>query len=175
MEEFFDTYDEQGNFVGVRSKSFCHSKNPGVYHKPVWIWVINKETGEILVQKRAKTKKKSPNKYDMPSAGHVLAGESLLDACVRETREELGLDVKKEDFEFIKEWKNQRGWEFAEIFLLKTNAKISDMTLQEEEVAEVKWLGYDEFVKLFYSEEFCGHAKEYKDWICQMLKKELKK
>ena len=47
------------------------------------------------MQKRAATKKKSPNKYDMPSAGHVDAGETLLQAYVRETEEELGLTCKE--------------------------------------------------------------------------------
>jgi len=175
MEEMFDVYDENGNHLGVRSKSFCHSENPGVWHKPVWIWIVNRRGGGILVQKRASTKKKSPNKFDMPSAGHVQAGETLRQACVRETKEELGLDVKEENFVFLKEWKNQRGWEFAEIFLLDTDAKVSDMTLQKEEVAEVRWLSFDEFESLLYSEDFCAHAKEYKDWVLKVLEKELSK
>ena len=169
-EEIFDVYDIHGNHLGVRPKSFCHSENPGVYHKPVWIWIVN-DKGQILVQKRAATKKKSPNKYDMPSAGHVDAGETLLQACVRETEEELGLKCKESDFIFLKEWLIQESWEFAEIYLLKTKAKVTDMKLQKEEVAEVKYLDYDEFVKLFYSDDFCNHAKEYNDWVCEVLKK----
>ena len=35
VEELFDVYDIKGNHVGVKPKSFCHSENPGVYHKPV--------------------------------------------------------------------------------------------------------------------------------------------
>ncbi len=126
--------------------------------------------GGILVQKRALTKKKNPGKWDMPSAGHVDAGETLLEACVRETKEELGLNCSQKDFIFLKEWLNQKDWEFGEVFLLKTTAKISDMKLQKEEVAEVKYLNYDEFVKLLYSDKFCNHATEYKDWVCQVLK-----
>lgn len=133
MEEMLDTFDINGNFLGVKSRSFCHNGNPGVYHKPVWIWIIN-DKGQILVQKRAATKKNSPNKYDMPSAGHVDAGETLLKACVRETEEELGLRCKETDFIFLKEWLNQKGWEFAEIFLLKTKAKVADMKLQKKKL-----------------------------------------
>ena len=171
MEEMLDTFDIDGNFLGSRSRSFCHSENPSCFHKPVWIWIVN-DKNEILVQKRAHTKKKSPDKWDMPSAGHVDAGETMRGGCVRETKEELGLDVKEDDFIFLKEWLNRKGWELVQIYLLKTNAKESDFILQKEEVAEVKWMPYDEFIKLFYSPEFCNHAQEYKDYIAVILKPE---
>ncbi len=45
------------------------------------------------------------------------------------------------------------------------------MTLQEEEVAEVKWLSYEDFLKLLYSKDFVGSDKKYKDWVAEMLKK----
>ena len=133
MEEMLDTFDIHGNFLGVKPRSFCHSENPGVYHKPVWIWIVN-DKGEILVQKRALTKKKSPGKWDMPSAGHIDAGESPIEGGVRETEEELGIKCKPEDFIFLKEFVNQRGWELVQVYLLKTNIKAEDMKLQKEEV-----------------------------------------
>jgi len=169
MEEMLDTFDNKGNFLGVKPRSFCHSENPGVYHKPVWIWIINSK-GEILVQKRAKTKKKSPGKWDMPSAGHIDAGESCLQGCVRETYEELGIQTKENEFIFLKEFVNQRGWELVQVYLLKKDIDIEDIKLQAEEVECVKWFNYDEFVKLLYSEEFCNHEEEYKKWVSEVLK-----
>lgn len=65
-----------------------------------------------------------------------------------------------------------RGWELVQVYLLKTNTKAEDMKLQKEEVEQVKWLKYDDFVKLFYSDEFCNHEKSYKDWVCKILKTE---
>ncbi len=169
MDELMDTYDINGNFVGVNTRSFCHGKNPGVYHKPVWVFIKN-DQNEILVQKRSTTKTENPGKWDMPAAGHVLAGETSLQGCVRETEEELGLKYEETDFVFLKEWVNQEGWELAQIFMLTTNAKVSEMTLQPNEVDQVKWLKYDEFVKLLYSKKFCQFPIEYKNWIAQVLK-----
>lgn len=168
MEEFFDTYDINGNFLAVKPKSFCHNKNPNCYHKPVWIWIINEEK-EILVQKRASTKKSSPNKWDMPSAGHTKAGESFIDACIRETEEELGIKTKPSDYTFLKEYIYQKNWEIAQVYLLKTNKKIENFKLQKEEVSAVKFLDYKNFIKLFYSKNFTSLTKDYKDWISKEL------
>ncbi len=169
MEELLDTFDINGNFVGIKPRSFCHSENPGVYHKVVWIWIVNSK-GEILVQKRAKTKKKSPCKWDMPSAGHIDAGETCLTGCIRETYEELGIKAEEKDFIFLQEFVNQRGWELAQVYLLKKDIDTKDIKLQAEEVECVKWLPYNDFVSLLYSDDFCNHAKEYKDWVSQIFK-----
>ena len=169
MEEMLDVFDIDGNHLGVKPRSFCHSENPQVYHKAVWIWIKN-DNGQLLVQKRALTKKKSPGKWDMPSAGHVDAGETPLNTCVRETKEELGINASENDFIFLKQIINKKGWELAQVYLLKTNVNENEIKIQSEEVAEVKWLNYTDFVKLLYSEDFCTHSKEYKDWVSKILK-----
>ncbi|HOO68112.1 MAG TPA: hypothetical protein PLC53_01935 [Bacilli bacterium] len=56
MEEMFDMYTRDGKYLGIKSKSFCHGENPEVYHKPVWIWIVNYK-GNILIQKRAMCKR----------------------------------------------------------------------------------------------------------------------
>lgn len=174
MEELFDTFDINGNFLGIKPKSFCHSENPGVYHKPVWIWIVN-DNGQILVQKRAAIKKNNPCKWDMPSAGHVDAGETMVEGCIRETFEELGIKCQPHEFVFLKQWVAQSSWELAQVYLLHCNKKAEEMKLQAEEVEQVKWFDYDEFVKLLYSDQFVNHDKAYKDWVCEVLRKEISK
>lgn len=168
MEEMFDVYDKEGRWLGVRPKSFCHSKNPGVYHKPVWIWIVNSKN-EVLVQKRALTKKHMPGKWDAPSAGHVEAGEDFLSACERETREELGVIVPRSKFVFQKEILSEKVWELGQVYLLVLDIDIKDCILQTEEVAEICWLSFAKFKDLLYSECFVPYDKSYKDWVCEML------
>ena len=69
IEEMLDTYTRDGKYLGVKTKTECHSENPGFYHKPAWTWVYNSK-GEILVQKRAMCKKRFSGLWDMPCAGH---------------------------------------------------------------------------------------------------------
>lgn len=145
----------------------------GFYHKPVWIWIINSDN-KILVQKRAKCKKNFPNLWDTPSAGHVTAGESSIEGAIRETYEELGIKTKKEDYIFIKEYIYDQFFEIAQVYLLKLDAKISDFTLQPNEVEQVKWLTLDEFEKLFYSKDFVPFNDDYKTIIINLFRKEFK-
>ena len=93
MEEMLDVYDRQGNFLGVKSRSYCHTEGVDCYHKCVWIWISDGK-GRFLVQRRSEQKKFMPGLWDMPSAGHIDSGEKPIDACVRETEEELGFIEK---------------------------------------------------------------------------------
>lgn len=172
MEEIFDVYTREGEYLGTKEKSFCHGPNPGVYHKPVWIWIIN-DKGEILVQKRAATKKNNPNKWDMPSAGHVVAGETSIEGAIRETYEELGVKTNESDYKFMFEHIRDSAFELAQVYLMKKN--ITEFILQESEVAEVKWLNFEDFKKLLFSDDFAPHDFEYRNKVIEMFDKVLNK
>lgn len=172
MEEMFDVYTRDGEYIGIKEKSICHSAAPECYHKPVWIWIIN-DNNEILIQKRAKYKKKDPNLWDMSSAGHVLAGETTIEGAIRETLEELGIKTTLEEYEFLFEYIFDEFFEIAEVFLLRKNMKITSMQLQENEVSEVKWVNYVKFKKIFYSEEFVKFPNDYREKILQILKEKI--
>lgn len=169
MEELFDIYTRQGDYLGVEKKSICHSKNPSFYHKPVWVWIIN-DKKEILVQKRADCKKVDPNKWDFSSAGHVRAGESILLGAIRETYEELGIKTKENDYLFLDEYIMDETFEIGQIYLLKKNINISNFKLKKDEVAEVKWLTWDSFKKLFYSNDFSCYPDNFKDMMIKKLR-----
>ena len=42
---------------------------------------------------------------DISCAGHLVAGDSSLDGAIRELKEELNIDVKPEELQFIKTFK----------------------------------------------------------------------
>ena len=55
---------------------------------------------EVLFQKRKNTGY-CDGFYDFAASGHVEANESMKHAMVREAKEEIGIDIKEEDLEFI--------------------------------------------------------------------------
>lgn len=87
--EHFSVLDETGLVVGSASRDECHS---GTYllHGVVHLLVFN-DNGELLLQKRSRTKDIQPGKWDTSVGGHIHKGETVDEALVREMEEELGI------------------------------------------------------------------------------------
>ena len=94
-KEYFDLLDENGNKTGkIKLRAEVH--RDGDWHKSVHRWIIN-NNGDILLQRRCATKDSNPNMLDISSTGHLSAGEYSLTGAIRELKEELNLDVNKEE------------------------------------------------------------------------------
>jgi len=88
-EEWVPLVDEQGKILGRATRKEVHS-GPGKLHPVVHLHIINSK-GEIYLQKRSKFKDTFPGKWDTSVAGHVDLGETIEQALVRETTEELNI------------------------------------------------------------------------------------
>lgn len=151
MVEYFNVLNERGEYTGeIESRENCH-KN-GLWHKAVALFIINNK-GQVLLQKRSKNKKLWPNMWDMTAGGHVLAGEFGFQTVIRETKEEIGIDVSKKDITFIGASisSNQKGEiinnHFNEYYIVNSDVDEKSLKLQEEEVSEVKWIDKEEIIK----------------------------
>ena len=89
-KEICDIYDVYGNRTG---KTFVRGEplSNGQYVMVVDVWIVNSRD-EILIQKRSEQKKDLPGTWATHS-GCVLAGESSLQACIREPLEEIGIHI----------------------------------------------------------------------------------
>lgn len=170
MEEMLDTFDINGNFLSVKPKSYCHSQNPNCFHKTVWLWIVD-TNGRVLVQLRSKNKSFMPNLWDISCAGHVAAGESAIDACIREVREELGISLSVNDIEFCGEIISIQFNELGQLYITKLDPSAHNITLQKDEVQDIRWLNYSDFVSLLYSDEFVPHHTECKDIFAETVKR----
>ncbi len=150
MEELFDILDKNGNKTGkTKPRSLVHKD--GDWHKSVHIWIAN-DKDEVMLQKRSPNKDSYPNMWDISSAGHLTAGDESLSGAIREIKEELGVDVLPEQLQLIGVRKiAQRptptfiNSEFQDIYLLRLSLDLSKLTLQEDEVAAVKYVPLDTF------------------------------
>ena len=83
MNEMYDVFTKEGEYIGTRPMVHDNSDNPEFYYKVVWIILLN-EKNEILIQKRSNKLNSFPGKWELSSSGHVDAGENELDAAIKE-------------------------------------------------------------------------------------------
>lgn len=150
MDELLDILDEFGKYTGNSVlKSEAHKK--GLFHATVHIWFYT-ATGEVLFQKRSATKETFPNYWDVSVAGHVLAGETIEDAALREVKEEIGIAILKTDLVKIDIRKNINrhpngiiDCEFQNVFLCKLDVDLHALKKQDEEVDALCLRSLEEF------------------------------
>jgi len=93
--EFLDIVDSKGNTTGTASREDVHRNR--LLHKVVHLLVFN-SSGELLLQKRSRSKEIEPGKWDTSVGGHVHSGETVRSALFREMQEELGLTSCSTEF-----------------------------------------------------------------------------
>lgn len=141
--EFFDILDESGNVTGTKKeRSAVHTD--GDWHGSVHIWII--QDNKALLQKRCKDKDSFPLCFDAACTGHIDSGESSLSAAVRETGEELGLNINTDDLMFLFRQKlcishdKFISNEFNDVYILNRRVENSELSFQKEEIDGLVWL-----------------------------------
>jgi len=140
MDELIDILTLEGKSTGKTAlKSEAHKK--GWFHATAHIWFFTSDE-KILLQKRALTKKVFPGIWDISVAGHIGAGEEVLEGAKREVFEEIGLILEDKDFikigTRIHQVNHENGIQDNEhhhVFIAELKTPISELTMQPEEVA----------------------------------------
>ena len=149
-EELLDVVDEFGEATGqILDKATIHDQ--GIRHRDVHVWLTNGQ--DFLQQQRTWDKSIMPGQWDISVGGHVGAGESFLDAAVRETAEELGLELPKHRFQAIGRLATQLefpGWRAPHnivgdnFVVVEPDLSLDDLRLQESEVLGARWYPIDQ-------------------------------
>ncbi len=176
--EQVDILDNQGNQTGeIRTLNDVHIH--GLWHRTAHVWVVNSR-GEILLQHRHSSARNFPEMWDTSVGGHMSAGDTSMMAAIRETKEEIGIDITEKDLKYIGEVIFQARLnndtylenEFNDIYLITLDVEISDLTMQYGEVKDLKWVTVEEFQKMISAEPpvVVPHGVEY-DLLLQELEK----
>src|SRR3989344_8294482 len=97
--EYLDILDDKGDKTReVRSYEDAHKK--GLIHKSVHVWLLD-SNNQLLIQKREKNQRAYPGYWDISASGHVSTVETSLEAAIKETKEELGIDVKESEIKYL--------------------------------------------------------------------------
>ena len=151
MEELVDVLNERGMYTGkIDTRDNCSKE--GLWHKAVCVFIINFKN-QVLLQRRSANKKTWPNMWDVTVGGNVLAGEFGFQAIIRECKEELGIELSKNDITFIGSVisTNKKGDiinnYFNEYYIANKEVDTTKLQLQKDEVSEVKWMEKDEIIE----------------------------
>lgn len=100
------------------------------------------------------------------TGGSVRKGENALEALKRETLEELGIELDVEKGIKIQHYKTGNVW--LEEYIVEQDINLENITMQTEEVSEVKFATYDEIEKIYQKNLFIKNRWEF-------VKEEIKK
>lgn len=178
--ELLDIVNENNELTGdIVEREIVHEM--GLWHREVAVIIVNKE-GKMLLEKRAPTKKQSPNKWAL-CAGHIEAGDIPENAIVREMKEEIGVDVSIDELEFIKPAirdikfnDNLYNRAFQYTYFWITDKKESEFTVQQEELTEVKFFEIQEIKNKIKSKDknIAFSDEEYIDEIISIVEEKIK-
>ena len=152
----------------------------GFFHATAHLWLYT-EDKKILWQKRSFSKSNFPGLWDVSVAGHITAGESPLAAILRETKEELGLELNADQLTFIGRIKEIHQHspvfidsEFHYIYIAELPIAISALTLQKEEVHSIELRPLDTLKNAWEKLGYVPHKTAYYQWVWHHLNNSLR-
>ena len=149
MEEYNDIYDEKRKFTGrthLRGTPWHH----GEYGLVVCVWVYDGR-GHLLMTRRAPEKSFAGTWEN--SGGAAKAGETSLQAIVRELREETGILAEPEEFELFRTDRDKTA--FYDFYCLKRDIPLGEIVLQPGETDDVKWVTFEEVHRMIEKGQVC--------------------
>jgi 8-oxo-dGTP pyrophosphatase MutT (NUDIX family) len=155
-EELWQAYSEQGEPIPGQGLTKQRGRT-GLLHAAahVWVYRLQGERIEVLCQKRAQDKRTFPGCFDASAAGHIDVGETPLQAAVRETEEEIGYRVDRQELRlwFVRHDQLDAGHgiienEFRWVYGLELDDASASFSTTDGEVDSIVWLSLSEFTAL---------------------------
>ena len=166
--ELLDIVDEYGNKTGeVVEREKAHDLN--LFHWEISVFLIN-DKKEILLQKRAATKRMNPNMWGS-CAGHVDSGEGIEETALRELEEEIGIKFSIDDLHVLEEMqvtKKEINSHLTRVYYIYYNG--NDFKIQTEELSEVKWFNIDDVINMIKNNDETITFKADRLYLFEKLK-----
>lgn len=157
--EPWQIFSENGRPLEGKSASrevFDTNKSLVMGASHVWVWRRNADEIELLLQKRAEDKMTWPGYLDISTAGHIDEGEDVVQAAIREAKEEIGIFLDENKLYYIFSLRTPLDpREFDTVYLYELTEEV-DFTFDDGEVEELRWVSLGEF------EEMTRQPEEHK-------------
>jgi len=141
--EYVEVVDSENRPLMVMPREEAHKQ--GLYQRSVLALVYDVKN-RLLIQKRHQTKKIYPGRWDLSATGHILAGESSLDAAYRELEEEIGIVPSRVRLITIIRGSLETNFKF--VYLFNAGKTASPPSPNPGEVEDIAFIGRDDMDSL---------------------------
>jgi len=157
MQELWDLYDRERKKIGK-----LHTRGipleTGTYHIVVNVWIVN-SNNEILVTQRHPDKELWGGFWECSASGAVIAGEDSLQGAIRETKEEIGIDLLPSEAVLIETL--IRKDDIRDTYLFKKDIVLEDLVFHPDEVVDAKWVSKVEYDLLCSNDLMAPPVKDF--------------
>ncbi len=150
--EWLPLVNTEGRIIGKGPRHNCH-KGMKILHPVVHLHILN-EGNELFLQKRAADKLVQPGKWDTAVGGHVSFGDSIREALIRETEEELGVKINGAEFMCKYPWETALEQELVYMFRLQINTRDSRIKINKQELEDGRFWTQNELIENIGKEIF---------------------
>jgi len=149
LEEYNDIYDENRCLTGRLHQRGTPWKQ-GEYGLVVCVWVYDGR-GHLLLTRRSPGKSFAGTWEN--SGGAAKAGETSIQAIVRELYEETGILAEESEFELLESDKDRNL--FFDHYCLKRQVHLKDIRLQPGETDDVMWASFGKIHWMIRTGKIC--------------------
>ena len=148
--ELWDLYDKDGNITG-KNLERGQLVPEGFYHLVVHIWIKNKDN-MFLISRRDKNRESYPLRLEC-QGGSVLKGETSIEGAIRETMEEVGIDLTNMPGKLLFRKIRHHFRDIMDVWLFEYDGEVDLSKATTNEVCEVMWMKYDDIKNCLVSGE----------------------
>lgn len=151
-KEQYERLNEKITFMKKEALEKCKKQKNDRYKIPSTVMLllsrIHEGKEQILLQKRKNTGFMD-GYYDLGASGHVEKGETFKKALIREAKEEIGINIKTEDVEFVTIIQDLKKEAYINAYF-KTNKWQGEPVIKEtDKIEEIKWVDVDDLPENF--------------------------
>lgn len=165
--EILDLYDVRKNKINKTFVRDSEETKNGEFRQTVHVCLINKNK-QLLIQLRSFNMRRNPGKWAF-TGGLPVSGENSLEGAIRETKEELNIDLRPEEMELLITFRREH--DFVDVWVARNNTNIEDIVMQKNEVEQVRWVSIDEMEKMISEGKFVPTISLYYDLLKKLLNK----
>jgi isopentenyl-diphosphate Delta-isomerase len=145
--EYVILVDKNNNEIGTAPKDTVHTKNTPL-HRAFSLFLFNSKK-QLLITRRAETKKTFPGVWTNSVCGHLGPGETPSNGAKRRLKDELGITgvEVKEVSPYRYRFADKNGIVENEICPILVAYSDINPTINKQEVDDWKWMDWKEFLK----------------------------